>query len=102
DRLLVERRLAAARLVALARPEARAVRRQHLVDDDQPAVRQHAELELRVGDDDPGLFGDLATALIDREAALAQLVRELVTYATLHVVERDVLVVLTDFRLRRR
>src|SRR5690606_18896523 len=101
DRLLVERRLSAARLVALAGPEARAVRRQHFVDDDELTVREHTELELRIGDDDASLFGDLAAAFVDREAALTQFVREFVTYAALHVVERDVLVMLADFRLRR-
>src|SRR5690606_15516867 len=92
----------AAGLVALARPEARAVRREHLIDDHERAIRQRAELEFRVGDDDARLLRHLAATLIDREAALAQLVRELVADATLHLVERDVLVVLTDLRLRRR
>src|SRR5690606_15767676 len=81
-RLLVERRLATAGLVALARPEARAVRREHLIDDHERAIRQRAELEFRVGDDDARLLRHLAATLIDREAALAQLVRELVADAT--------------------
>src|SRR5688572_6176402 len=50
DELLVVARLVVPRLVAVRGPEAAAVRREHLVDQDQPPVRQPAELELRVGD----------------------------------------------------
>ena len=56
DELLVERRLAAARLVLVGRPEPRAVGRQHFVDQNQLAV-DLAELELRVGDDDAAAAG---------------------------------------------
>ena len=51
DVLLVEARLAAARLVVLGRPVARGVGRQDLVADDQLAGRVEPELELGVGQD---------------------------------------------------
>src|SRR5437016_14393918 len=50
QRLFVEARLAAAYLIAVGRPEARGVRRQDLVDDEQLTVGRRAELEFRVGD----------------------------------------------------
>ncbi len=53
--LLVEARLAAARLVAVGRPEARRVGGEHLVAEHDRAVRAAPELELRVGQDDPAL-----------------------------------------------
>src|SRR3954451_619413 len=49
--LLVETRLRAARLVRVGRPEARRVRSQHLVADDDPPGPVAPELELRVGQD---------------------------------------------------
>src|SRR5688572_12191760 len=54
QRLLVEARLAATWLIAVRRPEARAVRRQHLVDQQDPPALG-SEFELRVGDDDAAL-----------------------------------------------
>src|SRR6185503_19384986 len=57
--LLVEARLRAAPPVGVARPEAGRIRRQHLVDHDQPirigppVGRHQSEFELRVCDDDP-------------------------------------------------
>ena len=59
DELLVERRLALARTVLIGRPEARAVGREHFVDQDQLAV-DLAPFELCVGDDDPALAGNSA------------------------------------------
>ena len=52
DELLVEARLVVAGLVTFGRPEAAAVGGQDFVDQYQRPVRQAAELELRVGDDD--------------------------------------------------
>ena len=71
DELLVERRLGAAGRVAVGRPEPGGVRREHLVDQDELAVRE-PELELRVGDDDPALGRDLGPALVQRDRDLAQ------------------------------
>src|SRR4029077_18564524 len=50
--LLVEARRAHARAIAVRGPEARGVRRQHLVDEGQCALLVEAEFELGVGDDD--------------------------------------------------
>src|SRR5262249_2946540 len=50
--LLVETRLRLAGLVGVHRPEAGAVRRHHLIDQDDASVPIAAELELGVGDDD--------------------------------------------------
>ena len=61
--LLVERRLRAARLVLVDRPEAAGVRGQDLVDQDDLAL-DDAELELRVGDDDAALERDVSAAFV--------------------------------------
>src|SRR5262249_7336612 len=50
--LLVERRRTYADAIFIRGPEARAVRRQHLVDQDDLARWQPAPLELRIGQDD--------------------------------------------------
>ena len=63
QRLLVEAGLRLARLIAVGRPEARAVGRQDLVDQDDLARPGAAELELGVGDDDALLQGDVATVM---------------------------------------
>ena len=55
--LLVERRLRPARAVRVGRPEARRVGRQRLVAERDDAVSVDAELELRVGEDDPARLG---------------------------------------------
>src|SRR3982751_5662509 len=51
--LLVEARLCAARLVLLRGPEAGAIGSEHFVDQPDRTDGVAAELELRVGDDDP-------------------------------------------------
>src|SRR5690606_24450348 len=91
--LLVQRGLAAADRVLVLRPEAGGVRRQHLVDQEQRAVRELAELELRVRDDDALLGGQRAPALVDGEAAVAERGGQLLAHALCHLRERDVLVV---------
>src|SRR5947208_3856134 len=73
QRLLVEARLRASRLVAVRRPEARRVGREDLVDHEEPPVRARAELELRVGDDDAARARVAPTRLLQREAGLPQL-----------------------------
>ena len=76
DELLVERRLASARLVLVGRPEPRAVRRQHFVDQNQLVVDQ-AELELRVGDDDAALERVFRAARVEVDAPLRKLLGQL-------------------------
>ena len=50
--LLVERRLSVSRFISVGRPEAGAVRGQHLVADDDRSVLIQAEFELGIRDDD--------------------------------------------------
>src|SRR6266702_1267774 len=52
QRLLVEARLRLAGFVDVDRPEPRAVRRHHLVDQDDASIPVAAEFEFGVGDDD--------------------------------------------------
>src|SRR4051794_30619185 len=64
--LLVEGGLARSGRVAVSRPEARRVGREHLVAHHDPArLRVTAELELRVGEDDPALAGVLCGELVE-------------------------------------
>src|SRR6185503_16961172 len=72
QRLLVEARLRAARTVPIRRPEARAVRRHHLVDERRTALAITPELELRIRDDDPALLREVAPAGVDHEAQALQ------------------------------
>src|SRR4051812_36797155 len=65
DELLVEGGGRRAGLVAGGGPEARGVRGQHLVGEDDLGTGAAAELELRVGEDDPALGRVLRTALVD-------------------------------------
>src|ERR1700704_2587491 len=93
QRLFVETRLAAARLIAVGRPEARGVGRQDFVDDDQLALGSGAEFELGVGDDDAALRGVIATRLVQGETGAPQPLGRESPEAIHDVVERDVLVV---------
>src|SRR5439155_12307690 len=93
QRLFVEARLAAARLIAVGGPEARGVGRQDLVDDDEIAVRCGPKLELRVGDDDPALRGVVAARLVQRQTGATEPLRGEAPEALDDVVEGDVLVV---------
>src|SRR5215217_2781978 len=91
--LLVEALLVAAFGVILGGPEARGVGREHLVDEDDLAVLR-AELELGVGQDHAALLRVVARALVDLEAALAQLLGEvLVAHDADHLLEGNILVV---------
>src|SRR5256886_6936833 len=98
--LLVEARLAPARLVPVGRPEARRVRCQNLIDDDQGSFRRRAEFELRIGDDDAALRRVRSPGAIQIEAGLAQSLGGSTAQAARDVVEGDVLVV-TLFGLGR-
>jgi hypothetical protein len=62
-------------LVSVGRPEPGRVRGQHLVDQDQLAVRE-PELELRVGEQDPAFGGDARPPLVQRDRDLAQALGE--------------------------
>ena len=69
DELLVERRLRAAGMILVAGPVARAVRREHLVDQQElagPVVEP--PLELGVGQDQPALEGVLRGLPVDLQA----------------------------------
>jgi hypothetical protein len=92
DELFVERRLAAAGLVLIGRPEPRAVGRQHFVDEDQLVVDQ-AELELGVGNDDALARRELGAARVEVDAPLRQLFAQLAADAGAHVVVGNILVV---------
>ncbi len=99
--LLVERRLAAAGLVAVGRPEARRVRGQRLVAEDERAVRVEAELELRVGEDDPARRGPVRAVAVERERDALRLGEQVGADQLGSLLARDVLVV-ARLRLRRR
>src|SRR5205085_11020741 len=58
DKLLVEARLAPARLILAGRPEAGGIRREHFVDQDELSVAQ-TEFKFRIGYDDAPLAGVL-------------------------------------------
>src|SRR5690606_1747311 len=93
NRLLVQRRLRPAGDVALPRPESGRVRGQHLVDQEERAVRGVPELELRVRNDDVRLGRDDLASLVEREAQATEGAGERVAEPLPHGVERDVLVV---------
>src|SRR5260221_1198705 len=63
--LLVEAGLRSARRMAVGRPEARTVGRQHFVDETNGSLRISPELELRIGDDDSTRRRDVAASLVD-------------------------------------
>ena len=72
NELLVVRRLPSARLVLVGRPESRAIGRHHFVDQDQLIIH-HAELELRIGDDDPAPARVIGAARVQLDAPLRKL-----------------------------
>src|SRR5690349_8294603 len=73
--LLVEAWLRAARYVLVSGPEARAVRRHHLIDQEHAPRSVTPEFEFRVGDDDPTRRGGVAAERIDLAAQALQLSR---------------------------
>ena len=101
DELLVEARRAHPRRVLVGRPEAGGVRGQHLVDEDEPAVFVHRELELGVRDDDPARAGVLRREAVEVEGDIADSPGDVGADETARGVEVDVLVVLARFRLGR-
>ena len=62
--LLVEGRLTVTRLIAFCRPEAGAVRCEHLVADHEVALLVKTEFEFCIGDDDSLCEGVLCTFFI--------------------------------------
>ena len=75
-------------------PEARAVRRQHLVHQRQRAVLVQAELELGVGDHDAAGQGMGGGGLIEADGGVAHLGRALGPQQAFELREADVLVVI--------
>src|SRR5829696_5869428 len=100
--LLVERRLAAADLVPVRRPEARGVRRAHLVAEGQRAVRVQAELELRVGEDHAALPRMRGHGGVDRDGDVPEPRGELVGAHELAGPREVDRLVVPLVRLRRR
>ena len=99
--LLVERRRRPARPVLVGRPEPRAVRRQHLVDQDQVAVRQGAPLQLGVGHDHPPARGVSGRLAVHEQGAEPQPGGPVLAHRLGQPLERHVLVV-PAVGLRRR
>src|SRR5262245_56018051 len=92
QRLLVKTRLRPAGLVGIDGPEARRIRRHHLVDQDDLSVAVAAEFEFGVGDDDALLAGEAFAAGIDRARQTLQLVGDGAADHLAHPPNRDVLV----------
>src|SRR6185369_15967037 len=92
DELFVERRLAVARFVLVGGPEAGAVGGEDFVDEQHFAAGV-AELELRVGDDDPPCEGVFDRLRIDVQTSAAKFGRGLFSDDFAHLPERNVDVV---------
>src|SRR5207249_10002940 len=101
DELLDEARLPAAGPIAVLRPEPRAVRREDFVAESDLPV-DLAEFELRIGDDDPPLFGALGPRRVDPQRQIPQRSGRLLSDRCDHPVEGDVLVVPALGLVRRR
>src|SRR3989304_3859547 len=93
DELLVEALLGTARPVFRRRPEPGGIGSQRLVDPEEPAV-QEAELEFRVGDDDPLPQGVLGRLPVERQGNIPRRLGRLPPQAPAHPLEGDVHVVL--------
>ena len=79
--------------VILCRPESRAVRRQHLVDQEDSIICAAPELELGIRDDNAGLRRSRLALGVDRAGSPLQLAGHLRAENPAHVCNRDVLVV---------
>ena len=97
------------RLIPVGRPEAGAVRRQHLVADDQFSILVQTELELGVCDDDSAGKGIIRAFFIKRQGAVAQfcriflsLSREIFLKMGNALLIGNILVVVADFGLGGR
>ena len=83
------------------RPEARRIRREHLIGQDEIAVDQ-PELELGVGDDDPAAGGQCCGALVDVDADVSDRACEFGSDQADRVLEGDVDVMVADVGFGRR
>src|SRR4051812_22248548 len=92
QRLLVETRLRLAGLVDVSGPKPRAVRRHHLVDQDNAAVLVAAEFEFCIGDDDALCAGDLFAERVDRTRHALEFMRYRLADDLAHARDRNVLV----------
>ena len=99
DELLVEAGRIAAEHVVGFRPEAAGIRGQDLVDQDDLAVVEFAELELGVREDDPAAFRVLGGVLVDAEGEIGEALRLLFADQLAGFLERHVFIVpLLGFR----
>src|SRR5699024_9440388 len=101
DELLVEARLSPSRRIVLSVPEAGGIRGEHLVAEDDRAIGQRAELELRVGEYDAAFAGDGLGPLVDVDGQVAQLLRGFGADGLGDLSEADVLIVIAELGLRR-
>src|ERR1039457_5826316 len=92
DELFVEARLRLARYVRVGGPEARAVRRERFVDEEQ-LVTIETKFEFRVGDDDAALGGVIAGEAVEREGNVPDLFGERLANNLGAAVKIDVLIV---------
>src|SRR5690606_1244993 len=100
--LLVERRRADADAIAVGRPEARGIRRQHFVHQVEPAIVVQAEFELGVGDDDALGGGELRGLGIQAQRHVADAFGHFLADLVDDMGEVDVFVVHAEFGLGRR
>ena len=99
--LLVETCLALSRLIGILRPEARGVRREHLISQGERAI-DRAEFELGIGDDDAMLGGVISCLLVDGKRCVAQSARILLVKHLDRALIAHVLVMIANLGLGRR
>ncbi len=109
DELLVEGRLAMARLISLERPEAAGVGCEHFVAEDDISVFVQTELELGIGDDDPAGERVIRALLVECDRAVAELLGvfdavsgELLFQNVDALLKADIFIVVADFSLCAR
>jgi hypothetical protein len=83
------------------RPESRRIRGQHLVGEDEAAVRRDAELHFRVGQQDAAWFAQRATAIQHRDGQAPQPGRAVRANFGHHLVVRHWLVMIGRAALGR-
>ena len=99
--LLVEARLLGALDVSVDRPEARRIRREHFVAQDDRAIHL-AEFKFRIGDDDAALACMLGSTVVDRKREILNSIGIFKTDELSRLIKADVLVVIADLCLRGR
>src|SRR5262249_61711851 len=80
-------------------PEARGIRRQQLINQDELCAEQ-PELHFRVGDDDAAVEGVLGGGSVNGDAGVGQRLTQVLADDVLHLLERDIDIV-TRYRLGR-